>query len=116
MTTKTEIRAGDYFYTSWGYDQTNIDYIVVESVSSSGKTAICRMVNPIQISEAAGQDQLMPGTAYGEPFCMRIQSREQHGLVLRGSYPYCMGSKRLDTFWLTNLGETHYQTNPMFGH
>ncbi len=32
------IKKGDIFYTSWGYDQTNYDYIVVMEVSPTGKT------------------------------------------------------------------------------
>lgn len=31
------------FYTSWGYDQTNYDYVIVDKVSPTGKTAICRL-------------------------------------------------------------------------
>jgi len=49
MITQTQIKAGDYFYTSWGYDQTNIDYLVVVEVSPTGKTASCRMVRPINL-------------------------------------------------------------------
>lgn len=45
QTTKDKVKPGDVFYSSWGYDQTNIDYYKVVSVSPSGKT--CKIV-PIQ--------------------------------------------------------------------
>lgn len=106
------IKRGDYYYTSWGYDQTNIDYCVVVSVSPTGKTCLCKMVAPIYVGEQGQEDVLMPGTPTGKPFRMRIEDNR----TLRGSYPFCMGSTRLDTFLPTTLGETHNQTNPMFGH
>jgi len=40
MTTEAPtVKVGDVFYTSWGYDQTNVDFYVVLSVTPSGKTA-----------------------------------------------------------------------------
>ena len=111
MKLATEIRKGDYFYTSWGYDQTNIDYLVVTDVSKSGKTATCKMVSPIRVGEQGTEDILMPGTPYGEPFRMVFRDGR-----LRGSYPFCLGSKRLDSFFPTALGETKGQTMTGFGH
>ena len=105
------IQPGDRFYTSWGYDQTNIDFLLVISVSATGKTAKCRMAAPIDLGAMGTADALTPGQAYGDMFTMRVQ-----GDTLRGSNPYCKGDKRLDTFYKTQLGDTHYQTNPMFGH
>lgn len=33
------VKVGDIFYSSWGYDQTNVDFYEVLSVSKTGKTA-----------------------------------------------------------------------------
>lgn len=41
-TQDNKIKLGDVFYSSWGYDQTNIDYYKVVSISASGKT--CKIV------------------------------------------------------------------------
>jgi len=114
MTTQQQARVkpGDYFMTSWGYDQTNIDYLIVTDVSPSGKTAICRMVSPITVGQSQIYNVQMPSTAYGEPFKMKIRPDGR----LRGSYPYCNGGKRLDTFTPVKLGDTHYETMPEFGH
>ena len=114
----TEVRPGDYFYHSWGYDQANIDYLVVVSVSPTGKTAICKMAKSIYVgSQSQGsQDMIMPGEAYGEPFRLKVDNGAG-GLRLRGPYPYTKwGDKMFGSFWPTKIGETHYQTNPMFGH
>ncbi len=106
------VKPGEYFYTSWGYDQTNIDYIVVASVSPSGKTAYCKMADATQLGESGQQDVLMPGTAYGDTFPMKVSGKDS----LTGSYPYCRGSMRLGYFSKTTIGEVRYQTNPIFGH
>ena len=109
---ESNIKPGDYFYTSWGYDQTNIDYLIVSSVTA--KTAICRMANPIFVDAEAQQDVLMPGCACGDTFRMQINGKDS----LVGSYPYCVGhsSKRLGHFWRTSITTLHRQTNPLFGH
>ena len=39
---KTQIKIGSLFYSSWGYDQTNIDYYKIKSISPTGKT--CKIV------------------------------------------------------------------------
>lgn len=109
-----QVKRGDYFYTSWGYDQTNIDYLIVIGVSSSGKTATCRMVTPIRVGAEGVEDVLTPGTAWGITFNMKVRPDG----TLRGSYPFCniQDSRRLDSFFPATLGETHNQTMPEFGH
>lgn len=109
---EASVKAGEYYVTSWGYDQTNIDYIVVASVSPSGKTAYCKMADAIDLGESGQQDVLMPGTAYGDMFPMKVSGKD----TLTGSYPYCKGSMKLGYFQKTNIGEVRYQTNPIFGH
>ena len=112
------IRQGDYFYTSWGYDQTNIDYCVVIEVSPSGKTVMCQMVNPIYIGSLGHEDVLMPGTRYGPKFRMKVKD-VCGDTCLKGSYPFCTNApdaRRLDLFFRTKLTDTHRQTMPQFGH
>ncbi len=106
------IKAGEYFVTSWGYDQTNIDYLVVASISPSGKTAYCKMADAINVGGSEQQDALIPGTSYGDTFPMKITGKDS----LTGSYSYCRGSKKMGYFHKTALGDVQYQTNPVFGH
>lgn len=107
------IKSGDYFYTSWGYDQTNIDYLVVVGVSPSDKTVTCRMADPINIGEEGHEDVLMPGVARGETFTMHVR-----GDSLRGSYPFMrnMRDKRPGIFFKTIFGEVKHQTAAGYGH
>jgi len=109
---ESDIRAGDYFSTSWGYDQTNIDFLVVVSVSPSGKTVKCKMADAIHVGESCQSDVLMPGTACGDTFQMKVNGRNS----LCGSYPYCNGSMRMGYFSKTSISETHNQTMAQFGH
>lgn len=45
MTTATAtVKVGSIFYTSWGYDQTNVDYYEVVALSASGKTATLKQL------------------------------------------------------------------------
>ena len=108
-----KIKRGQYFYTSWGYDQTNIDYLRVISISPSGKTAICRMADGVITGESGTSEALKPGKTYSPSFRMVVKNGD-----LRGSYPYCKGhkSRRLGTFWPTTAGQTQYQTMAQFGH
>ena len=109
---QADIKRGDYFSTSWGYDQTNIDYLIVVGVTA--KTAMCRMADAIYVGESGTSDVLMPGTAYGDVFRMKISGKDS----LVGSYPYCRGhsSKRMGYFSKTTLTETRQQTMAQFGH
>jgi len=65
-TPKTNVKVGDIFVCSWGYDQTNIDYYVVRNVKN--KTVI---ISPV------GQDRNYTGNMQGEcvPNITKISDR-----------------------------------------
>lgn len=77
------IRVGDVFYDSWGYDQTNIDFVEVVAVSPSGKSVLCQMVGK---RDAEG-DHVVPSEKYGVKFRLLVRG---NGLV--GSYPFVQGT------------------------
>lgn len=116
MTNK--VNAGDVFYTSWGYDQTNYDYVVVDKVSPSGKTAVCRRA----VFKTIGQNghcnvQVPTGTGYGQSFRMKVVDRYDGSVGLRGSYIFCGDdSKRFDSFSKHTAGSSYNETDSMFGH
>ena len=120
VATSKEVRIGDYFESSWGYDQTNIDYLVVVSLSPSRKTAKCQMAHGIVIDPQRTAEGLTPGVAYGPIFQMRIQGGSiYYSNVLRGSYPYISSmptAKRLGSFYPVKLGDVSYETRSEFGH
>jgi hypothetical protein len=47
------VKVGDVFERSWGYDQTNVDFYEVVSVSASGKTGKARRVKSVHVSATA---------------------------------------------------------------
>lgn len=122
------VRAGDVFVTSWGYDQTNYDYIVVRSVSPTGKTVICQRARSQHMGyscqaniqrptqEGFGEEFRMQVRVYGNGHCTPERTPEVH---LVGSYPFCCtgtGSKRLGYFQQWDGQQTYEETDPMFGH
>lgn len=60
---KNTVDIGDIFYDSWGYDQTNIDFYQVFSVSPSGKSARVRKI----ASRNLGEDGFMSNKVIPEP-------------------------------------------------
>ena len=134
------VEEGDIFYTSWGYDQTNVDFIAVMTVSKSGKTAKCLMMkkepatDPTK-SSFTRESRVKPAFSEmlraqyprggkklwgGDQFTMKIKREPDGTVYLRGSYPYIKGDaqhgKRLDTFFKHKEGETYYETPHGLGH
>jgi hypothetical protein len=69
------VKVGDVFRSSWGYDQTNIDYY--EVVAVTGKTAtICR-ISCLSEETLSMQGECVPllGAFIGKPFKKLIQKR-----------------------------------------
>jgi hypothetical protein len=118
---------GTLWETSWGYDQTNYDFIMITAVSPSGKTATCRRIH-YQTLGSTGQSNIQKpvASAFGDSFQMKIQKYEDK-IYLRGSYPYLhtgeiskneygRGGVRLGTFSQVKEGDVFYETDPQFGH
>jgi hypothetical protein len=113
------VKPGDYFCCSWGYDQTNIDYLVVVSVSPTGKTVSCRRARKLVLGEDHVHECTTPTVAYGNEFRMCVRETSCGETILKGSYPYiddCPESKRSDVFLACKFGEGHYETKVGFGH
>jgi len=109
------LQKGDLYVTSWGYDQTNYDYIAVIEVSPSGKTAICQRTSALH-NGTSGQANLQEPIfcPFGEKF--RLQVRDGY---LTGSYPYCHtgeGSRRKGYFSKVEEGREYHETMSEFGH
>ena len=86
------LKIGDKFYTSWGYDQTNIDMLVVVEISPSRKTCLCRMISKTVDTgnESRTYNLVSPGERMGPTaFRMKVSSFSSK-IVLRGSYPFCV--------------------------
>jgi hypothetical protein len=110
------IKSGDIFKTSWGYDQTNYDFLIVLSISPTGKTANCQMISPKYTGSSGCSDKLKPeNNPYGDKFRLKIK-----GNYLRGSYPYLPNGSKENTrygyFSKADTTKEYYQTNSYFGH
>lgn len=114
------LKRGDIFFTSWGYDQTNYDYIVVLEVSPTGKTVKCQRTGSLHMGESSHCNVQEPiFYPFGDIFTMQLRAGYNGGVQLKGSYPFChdgTGSRRLGSFSKVHEGEQFHETDAMFGH
>ena len=115
------LKKGDLFYASWGYDQTNYDFLAVLEVSKTGKTAKCQMVNRLHMGTSGQANVQEPiFSPYGDIFTMQLRKGYKGDLQLKGSYPFCndgrMENKRLDSFWRVRPEQQFHETMAQFGH
>lgn len=105
------VSAGDIFMASWGYDQTNVDFYLVESVTASGKSCYLRPIGArlVEAHGPAGERvEPDPETRLGKPSMHRLGSswEGEPSIKVRGwgvwAHPWHGGSA--------------YQTDPTFGH
>lgn len=60
MTNTSQAKVGDILSSSWGYDQTNVDFYIVTKVSPSGKTVtLAKLTTKICDSAAASDSHLV---------------------------------------------------------
>jgi len=113
------LKKGDMFVTSWGYDQTNYDYIVVIEVSKTGKTVKCQRTSFLHHGQSCRSNIQEPiFCPFGDVFTMQIRGYD-NSFSLVGSYPFChdgTGSKRRGHFSRAIEGIVYHETIPEFGH
>lgn len=68
------VEAGDVFICEWGYDQTNVDFYQVVSVTPSGKSVRVRPVAAAEVGSSVGSIRVTPlrDRFIGEQFTRRI--------------------------------------------
>ncbi len=70
------IKVGDVFHSCWGYDQTNIEFYKIVSISKTGKSAKVVQVAAEPIGDAKENARNMSDSAIPDPDCI-IDDREQ---------------------------------------
>jgi hypothetical protein len=110
-----DVKVGDIFKTSWGYNMTHNDYIQV--VSTTAKTAMCRMLGRIvkdDCGRGAGTSVATKDQFTSGEFRMCIRDKGDR-VYLVGSYPFCNGSdsKRKDYFHRWDGKPNYYNTHEM---
>ena len=100
------LKIGDVLYTSWGYDQTNIDFYKVVKLVCKTSIKLCKMTNQYYESDCRGSDKVVPGDVKenAEPFLKRVNGKDNH--VNISSFEFA-------TVW---DGNPKYQTAANYGH
>lgn len=115
------VKVGDIYRTSWGYDQTNVEFF--EVVEVKGKFAILREVEQAVESGGHGQDRVVPqsgkylkpryeGDDQGLPIRRLIQPGHIKICDVRNAWPW--GTREPITG--TVIGKAAYATSPGWGH
>jgi len=110
MNTQNQPKIGQIFYTSWGYDQTNTEFMKIVEITATGKTAKCVMLKNVQVDAW----NVKPGEAKGVVFRMKIDVFHDEA-ILRGTYPYCEGDTQFGSAYPLKE-ESAYQTAANYGH
>lgn len=119
------VKAGDALYTSWGYDQTNVDFCRIESISPTGKTLKCQRVFGSLISRDRGVDYVAPSTKSINCPPVRLRVSKWKGKntgSFAGSYPFLSNIRRKEDCESKRLGyfskytKPVYETAPGYGH
>ncbi len=107
------VKAGDVFVCSWGYDQTNIDFYEVVSVSSTGKTGEVVAIGQNVDYAGSGSDRVTPNRLHRGEKVRRVTFR-------------CSTWNSADKTWYFNVnsyssasrwdGSTRHQTAQGWGH
>lgn len=115
MDDSLNVKVGDIFYASWGYEQTNVDFVKVVGFSASGKSAkIVKIGQKIVESIAYMAEKVLPDpdNIVGKESMVRIKNYKDEP-ELRGTF-YPMKDhpeyKRSEFFWKHD-GEPVYQSH-----
>lgn len=75
------IEIGTIFSRSWGYDQTNVDFYEIVSVSKTGKTAKARRLKQKALTVGPYSDLVIPATGpdrfIEDPRCTRCSNHHR---------------------------------------
>lgn len=84
---------GEIFYASWGYDQTNIDFLQVMRLTKSGKSAYCKMMKQKVLRHTSFlSEEIVPDEAHGPEFRMKVDWWRDEPLLI-GTYPLVSNGK-----------------------
>ena len=72
------LKTGDIMVTSWGYDQTNIDFYKVVKLVGKTSVMLCKMYNKYLESDCKASDRVIPGEIKenAEPFLKRVHGND----------------------------------------
>jgi hypothetical protein len=93
------VKVGDFFVTSWGYDQTNVEFYKVLGFTPSGKSVrVQEWSTKIERASGVGQDYLVPGDKpRSYPVWEHYDSEFGSGRRRKGEADAPIETKRLNT-------------------
>jgi len=99
---------GDILYSSWGYDQTNIDWYQIVGVPTEKLVLVREIGGKILRSDGYGQDQVMPDPGrFVGPVMKKIPKGDGRHLSIKIS--------DVETAWKWD-GKPKSQTSSGWGH
>ena len=105
LTKDHNFKVGDIFYTSWGYDQTNIDFY--EVVKVRGSRLDLRELRKETVGQSGTYDEVKPIPGdYASDKIITISARADGTVTRMSSFEY-------PSLW---NGKPKYETNSYFGH
>lgn len=112
---RDKVEPGAILVSSWGYDQTNIDYYEVVKLTSSGKSAIVRPMSKVTADTknwTVAPDQKGYGKGKG------TMTKRILGAKADGKNLYERGHIKITDYQRAYLwdGKPDYETPPGFGH
>lgn len=115
------VEAGDIFVSSWGYDQTNISYWVVRSVSKTAKTMMVQAIETARVGhDGFSHDEVVPdpSTTRGPVERKKIKwsRRRPYDSEDRTEEPYFTWSSFANAYRLDDPDRRLRQTDPWHGH
>jgi hypothetical protein len=108
---KNEFKIGDILYSSWGYDQTNIDFFKIKKFVGKTMIELVPIESKMVECDSPYEDRVVPYPAKeGKPFRRKIKFICSYLL----SQPYVsINSYSSAHIW---EGKPLAQTNPYYGH
>lgn len=101
------VKVGDFFYSSWGYDQTNIDFYKVVGITPSGKSVKVRQWSSKRVGGSEYSDSMVPGeSAQGPVMTKRLSD-------INGRASFTLTSYANGYYW---DGKPKSQTASGYGH
>jgi len=92
---KRTLEVGDILYTSWGYEQTNVDFYQVTGLVGKASATLRKVGADMEPTEGmSGKKCAIPGKFTGEPFTVRVNGDcckvdGQHARKWGGKPVYC---------------------------
>jgi hypothetical protein len=121
------VKVGDFFYMSWGYDQTNVDFYEVVGITPSGKSVKVQRCGSQTVSDDGPSVRVIPKAG---PLFLTVWKDDETGQRLPVTVPAPVETKRLRpayrgrfSFYVTSYADAYqwdgtpkHQTGIGWGH